>query len=118
MAHRFTMNAGSGITAEIVLEDGMAYRRLHSDLTPKIMKRNAELRRNPGAVKTTTFGKLELDIPLDHMPVIDRFFPGIANPSHPDHRYQMRRFLKSHASDPYRVQERKKGVNRGPHITC
>ena len=76
-----------------------------------IMDRNRELRKAEGAVKTTTFGKLELDIPLAHMPMLNKFFPGIADPAHPDHKWQLRKFMASPASDPYRLQERKRGVN-------
>jgi hypothetical protein len=71
----------------------------------KILERNAELRKNSGAVKTTSFGKLELDIPLCDMPFLDSMYPGLADPSHPDHKWQLRKFMKSPASAPYRIQE-------------
>ena len=38
---------------------------------------------------------------------------GIANPAHPDHKWQLRRFMKSPASDPYRLQERKRCPRQG-----
>lgn len=72
------------------------------------MERNNELRKNPGAVKTTSFGKLELDIPISHMPMLDKFYPGIADPAHPDHKWQLRAFMGSPASAPYRLQDRKR----------
>jgi hypothetical protein len=77
-----------------------------------ILKQNRELRKSPDAVRTTSFGKLELDIPITDWKVLGKFFPGLDDPSHPDHKWQMRRFLKSPASDPYRIVERKKGVNK------
>lgn len=73
------------------------------------LDRNNELRKNPGAVRQTGFGKLALDIPITDFKVIAKFYPGIDDPKHPDHKYQMRRFLKSPAADPYRVEERKRG---------
>lgn len=104
--------------SEYVLEDRKLHGRHHVDHAKAnaVLERNKQLRANQGAVKTTSFGKLELDIPLRDMAVIDKFYPGIADPAHPDHRYQLRRFMASPASDPYRLQERKKGVNRGTHI--
>lgn len=104
MARKFSLER-SGTVADYVIEDEKVHRRLTSPLRNKIMERNAELRKNPGAVKTTTFGKLELDIPLCDMPMLDSLYPGIADPSHPDHKYQLRKFMKEPASDPYRLQE-------------
>ena len=45
------------------------------------------------------------DIPLDHLPMLDKFFPGLADPSHPDHRWQLRAFMRSPASAPYKVEQ-------------
>jgi hypothetical protein len=72
------------------------------------LDRNNELRKNPGAVRDTSFGRLELDIPVTDFKVLAKFYPGIDNPAHPDHKYQLRKFLKSPAADPYRVTERKR----------
>ncbi|GAF70115.1 unnamed protein product [marine sediment metagenome] len=111
MAHTFYLPNEGGFS-EFQIEDGKVHRRLHSPLRNKIMKRNAELRRTPGAVRTTSFGKLELDIPVLDLHVLDKHWPGLADPGHPDHKWQLRAFMKSPASAPYRVQEHKKGVNR------
>jgi hypothetical protein len=107
---------GGGVTGEYHIDGDKVHRRLISPVADKVMERNKELRRNPGAVRTTSFGKLELDIPLAHMPMLDKYFPGIANPAHPDHKWQLRRFMKSPVSAPYRLQEQKRGVNRGAYI--
>ncbi len=114
MTKTFYKPTDTGVT-QIIAEDDKLYARHFVDerIAHNVMKRNAELRRTPGAVKTTSFGKLELDIPLAHMPMLDALYPGIADPAHPDHKYQLRKFMGSPASDPYRVQEMKKGVNRG-----
>jgi len=113
MARKFQITHAQGTKAEYVIDGEKVHRRLIDPNRNKIMDRNQELRKSAGAVKTTSFGKLELDIPLADMPMLESFYPGISNPSHPDHRWQLRRFMKSPASDPYRLQERKKGVNRG-----
>lgn len=81
-----------------------------------IMQRNQELRKARGAVKTTSFGKLALDIPLADMQVLDKFYPGIANTGHPDHKWQLRRFLASPASDPYRVEDFRRQAKNLGHI--
>ena len=114
---RFLKQTDTGV-AEYITEDEKVYARHHTDhrIANRVMQRNRELQRNPGAVKTTSFGKLELDIPLSHMPMLDKFFPGLADPGHPDHKWQLRAFMASPASAPYRLQEQKRGVNRGTHI--
>ena len=85
--------------------DGVAYhRRLQHD-RKRIMELNAELRKNKGAVRDVEGMRLAADIPLSDMPMLDRFFPGIANPGHPDYKWQMRRFLASPASAPYKVEQ-------------
>lgn len=79
-----------------------------------ILRQNQELRKSRDAVKTTSFGKLALDIPMADMQVLDRFYPGIANPAHPDHKFQLRRFMQSPASAPYRVTDAPK--TNGGHV--
>lgn len=79
-----------------------------------ILSQNAELRKSRGAIRNMDGMRLALDIPVSHMPVLNRFFPGISDPGHPDYKWQMKRFLKSPASDPYRVEEfRRKQANAG-----
>jgi hypothetical protein len=76
-----------------------------------ILKQNEELRKSPGAIRTMDWGKLELDIPITDWIALGKMYPGLTDPAHPDHKAQMALFLKSPASDIYRVQERKRGVN-------
>ncbi len=80
-----------------------------------ILNQNAELRKNKGAIRNMDGMRLALDIPIADMPMLNRFFPGIADPGHPDYKDAMRRFLKSPASQPYRVEENTKQKNAG-HI--
>lgn len=85
--------------------DGTAYhRRLQSD-RKQIMERNAELRKNKGAIRKVDGMRLAADIPLADIQMLDKFFPGIANPGHPDYKWQMRKFLNSPASAPYKVEQ-------------
>ena len=111
MSSKFYIPQDAGLR-EIILDNGKAHARTVGGPPDAIMRRNQELRKNDGAVKTTSFGKLELDIPLSHMPMLNKFFPELSNPSHPDHKFALRAFMKSPASAPYRLQEHKKGVNR------
>lgn len=85
--------------------DGTAYhRRLQHD-RKQIMERNAELRKNKGAIRNVEGMRLAADIPNADIQMLDAFFPGIANPGHPDYKWQMRRFLQSPASAPYKVEQ-------------
>ena len=101
-----------GYFTEVEIDNGVIKSRSAQANRHAILKKNHELRKNDGAIKTTTFGKLELDIPITDWKVLGKLFPGLDQPGHPDHKWQMRRFLKSPASDPYRMIARKKGVNR------
>ena len=112
MPRKFTLQ-GAGVIGEYHIDGDKVHRRLISPVRDKILGRNQELRKNDGAVKTTSFGKLELDIPICDIPMINGLYPGAMDPGHPDHKYQLRAFMKSPASEPYRLQERKRGVNRG-----
>lgn len=116
MTDRIWIPGANGINQEIILEGGKAHSRLHNPHAATVMKINKGLRQTPGAVRSTSFGKLELDIPLDHFKMLDKFFPGLADPAHPDHKFALRAFMRSPVSAPYRLQEQKKGVNRGTHI--
>lgn len=113
---RFYKRTDTGVV-EYVAEDEKVHARhiIDRNIAIDTLKRNKLLRENNG-IRTTSFGKLELDIPLAHMPMLNKFYPGLADPAHPDHKWQLRRFMASPVSAPYRLQEQKKGVNRGTHI--
>lgn len=80
-----------------------------------ILRRNAELRKTD-AIKRTDGLRLALDIPMVDLQMLEKWYPGISNPGHPDYKWQMRRFLKSPVSEPYRVSQGSK-TNAG-HIIC
>ena len=117
MARRFTKQTDTGYI-EYVAEDEKVYARpmIDTNIRRAVLARNKELQKNAGAVKTTSFGKLELDIPLTDVPAINSLFPGALDSTHPDHKFALKAFMASAASAPYRLQEKKRGVNRGTHI--
>lgn len=112
MSSNSSIRQRDGYQTKITFEDGKMFGQTIQHDRKQIMERNAELRKNAGAVRTWDFGKLELDIPHADFKILAKFYPGIDTPGHPDHKFQLRRFLMSPVSDPYRVNERKKGVNR------
>jgi hypothetical protein len=85
-------------------EHGVAHHRRLQPNRKAILEQNAELRKNKGAIRNVDGMRLAADIPLADIQMLDKFFPGIANPGHPDYKYQMRRFLQSPASAPYKVE--------------
>ena len=111
MSKKYTLQR-PGYQTHVEIENGIAKSHSTQHDRSAILERNAELRKNDGAVRTWDFGKLELDIPITDFKVLAKLYPGLDDPRHPDHKYQMRKFLKSPASAPYRVIEQKRGVNR------
>ena len=103
----------AGYQTEMVIDKGVAHSRRLQTNRSAILDQNRELRKTD-AIKRTDGLRLALDIPLSDMPVLNRFFPGIADPAHPDYRWQMRRFMNHPASAPYRVSDGSK-TNAG-HI--
>ena len=102
------LRSREGYGVELLFEDGAVHSRRVQHDREDIMRRNADLQRTDGAVRDWTFGRLALDIPLADMPALNKFFPGIADPGHPDHKWQLRKFLESPASKPYRVTDTKR----------
>lgn len=113
LSNRVLWRNRHGYKTKLTFQDGEVYSERWQPDRDKILKRNRELQKNKGAVATWDFGRLALDIPHTDWPAICHFFPGIDDPNHPDHKWQMRKFLGSPASDPYRVEERKRRVPRG-----
>jgi hypothetical protein len=104
---KFYMEDG-GVIGEYITEGTTVHRRLLQPERQAILKRNQELRKDKNAIKTTSFGKLELDIPLSDWSTICKLYPGIGENSHPQHKLMLRKFMASSASDPYRLQDRSK----------
>jgi hypothetical protein len=110
MGHKFTIDRGH-IKADFVLEGGKVFRRLTSPSRNAILERNHEIRKSADAVKTTSFGKLEYDIPICDIPALNHLFPHLFDWGHPEQKWAKKAFARSPASAPYRLQERKRGVN-------
>jgi hypothetical protein len=107
MSYKFELPR-AGYKTVVEVEDGIAKSHTVQPNRNAILDRNNELRKNPGVVRPWEFGKLALDIPHADFKMLGKFFPGLDNPGHPDHKYQMQKFMKSPAADPYRVEERKR----------
>ena len=103
----FQINEG-GIIGDFHVEGKTVHRRIIDPNRKAILERNKEIRRNPGAIRTTSFGKLELDIPIPDWKALCSVFPALADNKHPDHKMTLRKFMASSLSDPYRLQDRKK----------
>ena len=82
----------------------------------QILDRNAELRKSRGAIRNMDGMRLALDIPISDMPMLERFYPGISDPGHADYKWQMKRFLASPASEPYRVEDFRKNQSNAGNI--
>ena len=113
----YMASADRSVVGEYHIEDGQAHRRLHQANRAAILDFNREMRKNAGAVKTTSFGKMEFNIPISDFPFLGSVFPGLNDPNSPEHRWAWNCFKRSPLSVPYRLQEQKRGVNRGTHIT-
>jgi hypothetical protein len=97
-----------GIIADFHVDGTKVHRRLIDPNRTAILERNKELRRNQGAVRTTSFGKLELDIPIPDWKALCSVFPALGDNTHPDHKKTLRKFMASDLSAPYKVNERNK----------
>ena len=108
MSRRFTLGGADGVGREYVVEGDTIHHRLTQSNRQAILEKNNEMRKNKDALKTTQWGRLAMDIPVSDLPMLDKFFPGIASAAHPDHQWQMRRLLESPAGIPYRLQDHKR----------
>ena len=71
-----------------------------------ILNQNAELRKDPGALRKLDTLRLELSIPEIDMPVLKRLYPGLAATDHGIRTQAWNHFINSAAGDLYRVRPR------------
>lgn len=116
MSRNFQIVSPSGNIADIHLDGTKVHRRILSPHRQAVLKQNAELRKNRGALRSLSFGGLALDVPTSDIPMIERFFPGAMNAAHPDHKWMLRAFMRSPASIPYRVHDKPRGVSNAAYI--
>ena len=100
----------NGVSAEFILENGVVHKRLFDPMRNAILENNRQVRQHQGA-RMMDWGKMICDIPLCDMPVLRGLFgEALFNDqySKEDRKTAREKFLKSAASDPYRVEERKR----------
>jgi len=72
----------------------------------QILRLNQEARKDPGALKHSSFGGLELSIPeLDYYKLI-RIYPELNSPDGTERTKAWRKFFHSAEAAPYRVRDR------------
>ena len=72
-----------------------------------ILNQNAELRKDPGALRKLETIRLELTIPEIDMPVLKGLYPGLAATDSNIRNQAWNHFMNSSVADPYRVRPRK-----------
>jgi hypothetical protein len=72
------------------------------------MDHTKELRKNPGALRNMQHMGLECTIPVEHLPMLGKRFPGF-NKSGAEQQVAHMAFLASEFSNRYRVRERTRG---------
>ena len=68
-----------------------------------ILNRNAELRKNPGAIKPLSFMGLELTIPLEDWHDLKSKYPDLGSSDTETQQKAFNKFLSSREADIYRV---------------
>ena len=98
----------NGVVGEYIAEDGAIHRRLHNPNRQAILKQNAEVKRS--GARMMGWGQQIADIPISDLFVLRKFFgQALFNPKHDKFERKLARekFLKSPASDPYRLEARR-----------
>ena len=94
--------------ADFKIEGGELVRRIRQPSEDRILDRNRELRKNPGALRELTFAGLELNIPVLHYERLTAKYPDLHSLSAETRTRAWRKFMGSSEADPYRVRDRKK----------
>ena len=100
----------NGVFAEFIMEDGVLHKRLFNPMRNAILENNQQAR-NHDSTRMMDWGKMICDIPVCDLPVLRKLFgDALFNDKYgkEDRKTAREKFLKSPASDPYRVEERKR----------
>ena len=73
-----------------------------------ILDRNAELKKNPGAINHLSFAGLELTIPTLDLIVLQKKYPALASANGQERKDAWLRFMGTAEADPYRIRDRSK----------
>lgn len=101
--------------ADFKLQGDELVRRVRQPTEDRILDRNAELRKNPGALRELSFMGLELTIPALHYERLIRTNPDLHSRDAETKTRAWRKFFGSSAADPYRVRDRYRSRARGGH---
>lgn len=84
--------------------EGKLYRELSQPSRSLILERNAQLRREPGAVRDLSFGRLALTIPLEDWAELREKYPDLASKDPGIKSAAWKRFISGAESEPFRVK--------------
>ena len=110
MATRWTTEQ-NGTHAEFIVENGVAHRRLFNPQRKKMLQHNQRVRAS--GTRMMDWGKQVAEVPECDLPMLRHFFgDALFNDQYGkwDRKIAREKFLKSPASDPYRVEERKRMI--------
>lgn len=103
----------NGTFAEFIIENGVVHKRLLNPQRKALMEQNRAVRLSHGGTRMMDWGKMVCDIPESDLPVLRGLFgPALFNPEYDkwERKVAREKFLKSPASDPYRVEERRRAI--------
>ena len=94
------------ILSQWKVEQGHLVRKQTQPTEDLLLDSNAELRKNPGALRPLSFMGLELRIPELHYLRLVKKYPDLNSPDGLTRRNAWRKFMASAEADPYRVHDR------------
>jgi hypothetical protein len=112
MAERLFETREQGIVDRFTLEDGKVWRERQNLAAPGILAENAELRRNPDALKPPDGMAWALQIPDDVYADLVRVDPELESHDGQVKHRAWQRFMRSDVSLPYRVYHAARGRTR------
>ncbi len=89
-------------------EGGKLVRKQTQPSRELILDHNAELKKNPDALRHLSFAGLELNIPMLDLIVLQKKYPALASSIGQERKAAWLKFMGSSESDPYRVRDRRK----------
>ena len=99
----------NGTYAQFVVEDGKVHKRLFQPNRTAILKQNQEVKKS--GTRRMDWGQQVAEIPIPDLEMLRNFFgDALFNPVHDkwDRKVAREAFLNSPASDPYRLEARRK----------
>lgn len=96
----------SSLQSRFKIEQGQLVRKQTQADSDAIKNANAELRKNPDALRNLSFGALALKIPEIDLYVLWKKYPELNSTDRMTRRNAWRRFINSSEADPFRVRTR------------